>query len=298
MTVTEPKYDVPALLELSGAPPRGNRHDCPKCGGFRTVTHTAEYFYCHRCRWKGNALTLAKELGVYRRLSSAEWRELRERREQADAEARIKAEQSAAQARRLAEAIWQRATPVGEDHPYLVRKRVKPHGLRQSCGNLVVPVRDGGGTLHSLQLVSPRGDKEFLFGGRVSGCCCGIGSLKRCIWLCEGFATGATVFEATGEAVAVCFFAGNLGHVAAALRGRFPAVELIICADNDHQKPDNPGRTAAIDAARKFGLRAIWPTFPDGKAGSDFNDLALEVGIEAVGEELQSVFSLALDEGQ
>jgi hypothetical protein len=40
-------------------------------------------FYCHRCHWKGNFVTLAKELGVFRRLPSAEYRELRQRRERA-----------------------------------------------------------------------------------------------------------------------------------------------------------------------------------------------------------------------
>ena len=76
------------LLEQAGAHPRGNRHDCPKCGEFRTVTHTAECFYCHHCQWKGNSVTLAKELGVFQRLATAEYRELRKRREQADHAAR------------------------------------------------------------------------------------------------------------------------------------------------------------------------------------------------------------------
>jgi ribosomal protein L37AE/L43A len=76
------------LLEQAGARPRGNRHDCPKCGGLRTVTHTAERFYCHHCQWKGNAITLAKELGMYHRLPSAEYRELRQSRERADRAAR------------------------------------------------------------------------------------------------------------------------------------------------------------------------------------------------------------------
>jgi hypothetical protein len=82
------QHDLPALLEQSGARARGNRHDCPKCGGRRTVTHTAECFYCHRCQWCGNVITLAKELGVYKRLTSAQSRELRHNRERADRAAR------------------------------------------------------------------------------------------------------------------------------------------------------------------------------------------------------------------
>ena len=65
---------------------------------------------------------------------------------------------------------------------------------------------------------------------------------------------------------------------------------ITLAADNDATKPGNPGRMAAIAAARRFGLTAVWPTFPHGKAGSDFNDLALEMGFDAVREELQRHF--------
>ena len=40
-----------------------NRGDCPKCGGRRTISFTDECFYCHKCTWGGNAITLARELG-------------------------------------------------------------------------------------------------------------------------------------------------------------------------------------------------------------------------------------------
>ena len=81
-------YHLPALLEQAGARPRGKRHDCPKCGGRRTVTHRDEVFYCHRCQWRGNTVTLARELGLAQRLSPAEYRDPRQRRERADRGAR------------------------------------------------------------------------------------------------------------------------------------------------------------------------------------------------------------------
>lgn len=91
--------DIGTLLEQAGANPRGNRHDCPKCGGLRTVTNSVEAFYCHRCQWKGNTVTLAKELGIYRRRPSAEYREFCQKRERArDAAQRLHA---AAKARRF-----------------------------------------------------------------------------------------------------------------------------------------------------------------------------------------------------
>lgn len=80
---TVAEYEITDLLEQAGCHPRGNRHDCPKCGGLRTVAHSAEAFFCHRCQWKGNAVTLEKELGVYQRITSAEYQELRRRRDRA-----------------------------------------------------------------------------------------------------------------------------------------------------------------------------------------------------------------------
>jgi putative DNA primase/helicase len=143
--------------------------------------------------------------------------------------------------------------------------------------------------MHSLHFISPGGDKQFLYGGRVAGCCYGLGLLNKSLYLAEGFATGGTIFEASGEAVAVCFFADNLQHVAEAVRRKCPRAELIICADNDRKTPGNPGLIAAKAVARRFGLRAIWPTFPPGAEGSDFNDLALEIGVEGVREQLQAI---------
>jgi putative DNA primase/helicase len=308
---TPTQFDLGTLLEKAGGRPHGNRFDCPKCGGLRTVSHTDELYYCHKCQWKGNTVSLAKELGLYQRLPPAEYREFQRTRELAHEVERDKETRKHAEARRLAESLWAKARQAPETHPYLTRKRVMPHGLRLSCanlviaipdlegvrrrrqfipaGSLVIPVRDVGGTLHSLQFITPTGDKQFLYGGRVAGCCYGLGLLNERLYLAEGFATGGTIFEATGEAVAVCFFAGNLQYVAEAVRRKCPRAELIICADNDRKTPGNPGLSAAKAVARRFMGRAVWPTFPPGAGGSDFNDLAREIGTEALRQELQSV---------
>jgi putative DNA primase/helicase len=108
----------------------------------------------------------------------------------------------------------------------------------------------------------------------------------------EGFATAGTVALAMGEAVCCVFTCGNLIPALEILTQRMPGATFVLAADNDATKPDNPGRTAAIGAARRFCLTAVWPTFPHGKAGSDFDDLALEIGIDAVREELQKAFPI------
>src|SRR5207302_5098620 len=68
-------YTVPELLERSGTRLIGrNRADCPHCGGRRTVSFTTELYCCHHagCMFQGNALTLAKELGLAKPLSRLE----------------------------------------------------------------------------------------------------------------------------------------------------------------------------------------------------------------------------------
>jgi putative DNA primase/helicase len=191
-------------------------------------------------------------------------------------------------AREEAERILGQCKPATQAHPYLDRKQIKPYGILARFGSLVIPLRDAYGLVQSLQFIDANGEKGFLSGGRVAGCFYGIGSPKGLIWLAEGFATGATIHDATGDAVAVCFSAGNIKRVAEALRGNYPCEEWVIAADNDTGTPGNPGKAAALEAARRFRLKVAWPTFPEGSQGTDFNDLAQEIGLLALRRDLEA----------
>ncbi len=178
-------------------------------------------------------------------------------------------------ARVQAAALIKSAKPA-TTHAYLTRKGVQPHGVLTDGANLLVPMRDTAGTLHSLQTITPGGDKRFLPGGKVAGCYFGIGKPKdKTLLVCEGFATGASLHKATGHAVAVAFNAGNLGKVAAALRQKFPAFKIIIAADDDVATSGNPGMTQAQAAANAIGGWLAVPDFgTDRPSGAtDFNDL-------------------------
>ena len=168
-------------------------------------------------------------------------------------------------------------------HPYLVRKGVQGHSARRDGLTLLIPLRDTAGKLHSLQTITPDGEKRFK--GRMKGCYHAIGG-KPAGWLviAEGFATGASINEATGWPVAVAFNAGNLGPVAAALHKAYPALVLVLAADDDHLTPDNPGITAARQAALAVGGFVVAPQFPKGRPpkATDFNDLATLAGLGAV----------------
>ncbi len=153
---------------------------------------------------------------------------------------------------------WTAATPCTQ-HDYLTRKGIQPHGAKIEGDKLLIPMRDTAGTVHSLQTITPDGTKMFMSGGRVKGCYFGIGKPKGALIVCEGFATGASIHECTGHAVAVAFNAGNLEAVAVALRTKYPALKIIIAADDDHQTPGNPGMTKATAAVQATGATLPYP---------------------------------------
>lgn len=165
------------------------------------------------------------------------------------------------QARARAAKLWALARLADDAHPYLQRKRIRGFGVRQLNGALVVPARDAAGVLHTLQFIGADGGKRFLSGGRIAGCYYAMGRVGNQVLVCEGFATAATVFMATGQATAAAFNCGNLQAVARALRGKFPHARIVVCADNDQGTPGNPGLTKATEAARAVGGFVAVPRF-------------------------------------
>jgi putative DNA primase/helicase len=145
--------------------------------------------------------------------------------------------------------IWQRAAGAPEDHPYLARKGIKVHGVKLDHGELVVPLQDSVGVLHSLQFIADDGAKNYLLGGRVSGCFFMIGEPNGALCIAEGLATAASIFECAGIATAVGFNSGNLPPVAKSLRAKFPDAKIIVCADDDAGTSGNPGLSKGREAA-------------------------------------------------
>lgn len=213
-------------------------------------------------------------------------------------EALSQAEQAAKRKRAAARAlaIWDTASIAQDEHPYLHRKGVRSHGLRTYCGELnigdmacdgavIVPLHDARGEVVSLEFIGADGEKRFLPGGAKAGAFHLIGKNFDRIVIAEGYATGASAFEATGYGVAVAFDAGNLRRVADAMRDKYPKAVLIFSVDND-AKPDgsNPGLKAATEASQAVaGVLAIPP------AGMDINDLHRKDGLDAVKDLILSV---------
>jgi len=241
-------------------------------------------------------------------------------------QARIKADRAAAEAElqrqheraaAKATAAWAKCQREGGTNAYLERKGLPPgqlYGARLSpAGNLVVPIQDERGKVWGLQVIyadpavkARKGrDKDYWPAGLAKqGHWAMIGAAGRgaVVLLAEGFATAATLHQATGLPVAVAFDAGNLLPVAQRLAKQYKGVRLLVCADDDWLQKcracnlltpvdgatcqhcgqphgtSNPGITAAAAAAMAVGGAWVAPTFPtqrpaDRKGATDFNDL-------------------------
>jgi putative DNA primase/helicase len=187
------------------------------------------------------------------------------------------------QAGETAAAKWAGASEA-HTHPYLTRKGVKSYGLKIDGSRLLVPMMDTSGKLWGLQGITPDGGKLFPPGGRVKGCFHTIGEPDGVLVVCEGYATGATIHEATGHAVAIAFNAGNLMSVAQALRQQHPSLKLILAADDDWKTDGNPGLAKATEAAQAVAGSLAIPSFPAGRGDkdTDFNDLHRLAGADSV----------------
>ena len=252
--------------------------------------------------------------GDYSTGLSADWQAKREtpytpdereafKRQVVEAKAQAEAERKAKQAEAQVQATsnWNAPAsaldatqPALAEHPYLKRKGIQAHGVKvyhgsltiggMACNNaLMIPMKLGG-KITSLQFINGDGEKRFYPNGEKGGFLIGQIEAGKPICVCEGFATGASIHEATGHAVIVAFDAGNLKKIAEALRAKNPDAVIVLCADDDYQTEGNPGLAKATEAAQAVGGLLASPVFganrPD--KATDFNDMATLTGLEAV----------------
>lgn len=196
---------------------------------------------------------------------------------------------------------WERMATAAKDyfkglkppvfnHGYFQLKSVVAFGsiVENDCGDLAMPLMDLDGKIWSYQTIDASGDKLFMPGGRVSGLFYPVNDKPDGpLVICEGYATGATIHEATGYATFCAMNCGNLLPVAKSCREKWPDRTILIAADNDrftkkNNEPYNPGLEKAKQAATSIRGILVFPEFPAESKGSDFNDLDSLVGREAV----------------
>ena len=198
----------------------------------------------------------------------------------------------------LAERVW-RAAGAADGHGYRTAKGIEPHGARQIDADrlrelggyvelsgplLVLTVRGPDGRLRGLQFIAEDGGKRFLPATAKAGGYFSIGGTPTDILaIAEGFATSASVLQATGWPVAVAFDKDNLRAVAEAMRRKFPSLRLLIAGDNDES---GTGQKAAAEAAQVVGgLMAVPSNL------KDWNDVMVARGTEAVRAEIEAALA-------
>jgi phage/plasmid primase-like uncharacterized protein len=197
---------------------------------------------------------------------------------------------------------WPKAKDATNANPYLKSKGVNAYGLKCFKDSLLVPVWDPWRNIVGMQFIFPDGTKKFKTGSVKAGNSFQIGNISDdgIIIICEGYATGATIHEATKQCVVVAFDAGNLLESARMVRTWGKQHKIIIAADDDHNTAGNPGLTKATEAARDVGGLLAVPVFPSsrGAKDTDFNDLHKISGIGTVKKQIGSAVVVVDQEPQ
>ena len=180
-------------------------------------------------------------------------------------------------------------------HPYLIKKGINQPVLVNNtnyqitekqtvyANALIVPVYDieDHKRLIGAQFINPNGSRSYIAGTPIAE---GIHIIKGnknlpYIGAVEGYATGLSVFMATGATVIVTFDANGIEGKAQRLKALFPDKQLVFFADND---ANNVGQKAANTAAIKTKGLIIIPQ----EADQDWNDYYQAHDLEATTAEI------------
>ncbi|MBM7070735.1 hypothetical protein JQC92_01585 [Shewanella sp. 202IG2-18] len=182
------------------------------------------------------------------------------------------------------------------EHPYLVKKDVQafPDVMQDKKGRLVIPLMDENHKIHSLQRISPNGFKCLKKGAQKAGHFFVVGykPLKNGepILYAEGYATAASIAEATGRSVVMTVDAGNMPKVAQTLHAHYPNSQHLFLADDDRNNKSNKGLEMAQKAANITCGRWLAPYFIQDQIEvgmTDFNDLHISSGLAVVKTQIE-----------
>lgn len=231
-----------------------------------------------------------KEDRKYSREESKQIKEI-----QKSAQERAEKERKTAQdaAALLARTTIQKASKIGS-HEYLQRKHVGAFGIYFLDGEILIPTRNLSDTILGYQKITKDGKKFFLKDQITKGLFHKIQGAEDIIFICEGYATGASIHMATGATVYCAFNANNLVHVASAVRKSNMSASIIIAGDDDQLTSGNPGRSKADEAANAGACASIFPVFHNGEQLTDFNDVHVTYGIDELKNQLNKVSGEAI----
>ncbi len=278
-------FDAATAPPLDGVVHRLNRGSSSKSGWF--IGWQEPFPFAIAGDWRtGERFECSEKNGRKLKPHEQKQREILLREAQQKSLAEREGKQEAA--RLKADMLWRSGTNGGFlTHDYLTKKNIGAFGVRVLGEDLLIPTVDADGVMHGLQKIKPDGAKLFLTGQRVDATFHRIvGDNLKGIYICEGYATGASIHMATGGTVYCAWSASNLVKVAdlVTLMHADLKERITIAGDDDRFSEGNAGRKAALAAAGRNKLLAVFPTFKsDDGEPTDFNDLHCADGIEAVG---------------
>lgn len=198
---------------------------------------------------------------------------------------RLRTDAEMEEARRRAEGTreaakrWLRATRVDTSHPYLVRKGIAEivddlHLARAEDRAVLVPIYDPDGEIQTVQRIMPEEGAKKKFAdnapAKMGRLLIGLSFGGRVI-VCEGFATGVSIYASWPEQVCVAFSGGNMETVARDFHAR--GVPILLAPDKDKM-------AHFAEVAKELDCPIIGPEVDGPKA--DFNDQFVAHGAAAV----------------
>ena len=263
----EPIYSVYApqiisALQLKKTSHQEHHGPCPNCGGVDRFW-ISEYqgnlkVNCRQCQdWK-EIIQILRERGLY-------------------PDKEIISETSDAMNKTPDNVVKLPETP--ELHPYLTRKRIKQHTAIIDEGDLHIRIINNQGKVVGTQFIDESGKKKFNYGLDYKGCFHVVGGpIQDKCYIAEGFATAASVYEATGTPCVHALNASNITNVITALREVKPETRFIVAGDNDPA-----GLKACEQAFKEHGVECV---IPDSE-GLDWNDVWIARGAEDTRKKLE-----------
>jgi len=192
--------------------------------------------------------------------------------------------------------IFKAANKVIKPHKYLEEKKIQSnHNAKiNDAGTLLIPAYNIDGFV-GVQIIFKKNDqwiKRYSPGINKKGSISVFGDIKNAefIYVAEGFATAATIFEITGIPTIVCWDANNMYNAILTLRSINHKCKIIIAADKDiKEKAKNVGIEKAEYCKDRFSNTLIKiPKFETrNEDNTDFNDLLQVEGPETVLEQLR-----------
>lgn len=249
-----------------------------------------DHYHCFGCGAHGDAIKFLVEyeglsfLDAVKKLGGGDFKLTeRDQKQISEREEEYKQQRMAAVA--MARKRWEAAKPATPENAYLMRKMVEPHMARIDGKALLVPVYDTNGEIQNVQTISADGGKLFQWGihlkdadgaplynddgspKRGAGAPAKGGRLNFGICLgrsivCEGFATGASIYEAVPDRVVVAFSKGGMFDIIRELHGH--GQKVAIASDRN-----------ALPEMLKLGQELGVPVYAPIEPYDDFNDMAV-----------------------